>query len=251
MIKVIDNSYAVILAGGKGTRMGNVDLPKQYLEIGSKAIIIHTIEQFVKSEDIYKVIVVCPEKWIDYTRNLIKEEGLSVDDIPVLAGGDTRNETLMNAIRYIEETDGLSEDTIIVTHDSVRPFVTQRIISENIELCRRSGACTTAIGAVDTIAIGKAGQYIGQIPDRKDMYQVQTPQTFRAIRLREHYNSLSEEQRAVLTDATKICVIKGDEVSLVKGEEFNIKITYPYDLMIAETIYNNFEQLSGGERLEI
>lgn len=231
-----NNVYAVILAGGVGTRMGNEDLPKQYMEIGGKPIIIHTIKRFIEASDIDRVMVVCPEKWIDYTRNIIEENDLSANDIPVVAGGDTRNETLMNAIKYIEDTDGLSDDTIIVTHDSVRPFVTERIISENIQTVRECGACTTAISAVDTIAISDDGVCIEQIPDRSTMYQVQTPQTFRAKRLREHYYSLSDEEKSILTDATKICVIKGDKVSLVQGEAFNIKITYPYDLIIAESI---------------
>lgn len=234
--------YALILAGGVGTRMGN-DLPKQYIEIGGKPIIVHTIERFVKHDEIDRVVVVCPEKWIDYTRNIIEENGLPIDSISIIAGGITRNETLMNAIRYIEETDGVTDDTIIVTHDSVRPFVTDRIISDNIKTIRECGACTTAIGAVDTIAISGDGQIIDQIPERNSMYQVQTPQTFKAKRLKEHYYSLSEKEKEVLTDATKICIIKGDEVRLVRGEAFNIKITYPYDLMVAETIIRNYDSL--------
>ena len=141
----------------------------------------------------------------------------------------------MNAVAYIEKNYGLDDDTVIVTHDSVRPFVTARIIEENIDAALRDGACDTVIPATDTIVEGENGA-ITAIPDRRRMYQGQTPQSFKAKMLRDAYMSLSEDEKAVLTDAAKILVIKGQRVSLVRGETFNIKITYPYDLKIARSL---------------
>ena len=147
----------------------------------------------------------------------------------------TRNETIMNAIAYIDEEYGVSDDTIIVTHDSVRPFVTHRIIDENINTALSCGACDTVIPATDTIVEGD-GAAITAIPDRRKMYQGQTPQSFNAKLLRDTYNSLTAEEKDILTDAAKILVIKGKEVRLVQGETYNIKITYPYDLKIARSL---------------
>ena len=154
----------------------------------------------------------------------------------MLQGGDTRNETIMNAIHYIEEQGDLDEETVIVTHDSVRPFVTHRILEENILYAREYGACDTVIPATDTIVESKDNTRITDIPNRKYMYQGQTPQSFRAKKLKEQYEALNEEEKAILTDACKIMVLKGEHVHLVQGEVFNIKITYPYDITVAKAL---------------
>ncbi len=230
------NIFGIILAGGKGTRMGNAERPKQFLEIGGKPIIVHTVEKFAVYPDFEKVIVLCPKAWVEHTKDLIRRNIPMQERIAVIEGGASRNETLMNAIRYIEENYTLDEDTIIVTHDSVRPFVTRRMIEENIEATRKYGACDTVIPATDTIVESQNHQVISQIPDRSTLYQGQTPQTFHALKLKRIYESLTEDEKAILTDACKILVIKGEPVHLVEGDASNIKITYPADIRMAETL---------------
>ena len=154
----------------------------------------------------------------------------------MLEGGATRNETIMNAIRYIEGKGELEEDTIIVTHDSVRPFVTHRILEENIRFAGEYGACDTVIPATDTIVESRENDQITDIPNRRFMYQGQTPQSFRAKKLKELYESLTSQEKEILTDACKILVMKGEHVHLVQGETFNIKITYPYDMTVAKAL---------------
>ena len=222
--------FAVICAGGIGSRMGNAEKPKQYLNVGGKPIILHTIEKFVVNEKFEKIIVLVPESWISYTKDIINKHLQGIEKVEVMAGGSDRNSTIMNAINYIEENFGLDDDTIIVTHDAVRPFVTHRIIMDNIEAAVKVGACDTVIPATDTIVESLDGEKISSIPDRSKVYQGQTPQSFRAKRLKELYSSL--------TDAAKIYLLKGEAVHLVRGEVFNIKITYPYDLTVAETLIN-------------
>lgn len=229
--------YGVVLAGGVGSRMGNQDKPKQYLLIGDKPILIHTLEKFYIESDFHKVIVLCPKEWIAHTKNLVrkylKDEG---ERVVVIQGGETRNETIMNAIKHIDSEGNLNDDTIIVTHDSVRPFVTQRIIEENIRYAKEVGACDTAMPATDTIVISEDNDFISEIPERRKMYQGQTPQTFNAMKLKSLYESLTDEEKSILTDAAKIFVMKGEKVHIVEGEVFNIKITYPYDLRVAEAL---------------
>ena len=142
----------------------------------------------------------------------------------------------MNAVRYIEETDGLDDDTVIVTHDAVRPFVTARIIDENIRYALEYGATDTVVAATDTIVESVDKQTISNIPDRKMMYQGQTPQSFKAKKLKELYESLTDAEKDILTDACKIFSMKGCPVHLVRGEVHNIKITYPYDLRVAKAL---------------
>ncbi len=227
--------FAVILAGGTGSRMGSTDMPKQFLEIKGKPILNHTVEKFLPNPKFEKIIVLSPKAWLGHTREIIRKYTGKNDKIVVIEGGATRNETIMNAIRYIDGQYGLDDDTVIVTHDSVRPFLTHRIIEENIAAAQQYGACDTVIPATDTIVEGD-GTAITAIPDRRKMYQGQTPQSFKAKLLRDAYDSLSAEEKDILTDAAKILVMKGKEVRLVQGETFNIKITYPYDLKIARSL---------------
>lgn len=228
--------YGVILAGGQGTRMGNSDKPKQFLEVGGRPVLIHTVEKFAVNPDFYQIIVLAPKQWLAYTKDIVRKYIRQCENIVVIEGGNTRNETIMNAIQYIEDEGCLTEDTVIVTHDSVRPFVTYRIIEENIRYARECGACDTVIPASDTIVESRDGSFISDIPERKMMYQGQTPQSFRAKRLREIYQSLTEKEREILTDACKIYVLKNEPVHLVEGDVSNIKITYPHDLRVAEAI---------------
>ena len=228
--------FGVILAGGIGSRMGNVEKPKQYLSVGGKPIILHTLEKFYVNSKFEKLIVLCPSQWINHTKNLVKKNFNDSSKIVVIEGGSTRNETIMNSIRYIEKEYGLDDDTLIVTHDSVRPFLTYRIIEENIKYGIKYGAVDTVIPATDTIVESQGGDVISSVPDRSKMYQGQTPQSFKIKKLKSLYEGLSEEEKTILTDAAKIFVIKGEKVHLVEGEVSNTKITYPYDLRVAETL---------------
>lgn len=228
--------YGVILAGGIGSRMGNVDRPKQYLHIGKKPIIVHTVEKFIINDEFEKIIVLCPAQWVTYTRDLFKKHLPETNRVVVIEGGKERNDTIMNAIRYIEENHGLDEDTIVVTHDAVRPFVTHRILEENIECAKKGVACDTVIPATDTIVESTDGETIASIPNRANYYQGQTPQSFKAKRFKDLYETLSDDEKKILTDAAKVFVVKGEKVELIKGETFNIKVTYPYDLQLAETL---------------
>lgn len=235
--------YAVIAAGGIGTRMGNTEKPKQYITLSGKPIICHTVEKFYVNSEFRRVIVLCPDQWVSYTKNIIAKYLPDAGErVVVIEGGCTRNATLMNAVDYIERTDGLDESTIVVTHDAVRPFVTSRIIRENIDAAREYGACDTVVPATDTIVESEDGDSITLVPDRSTLYQGQTPQSFNALKLRRLYNELTDEEKDILTDACKIFTIKGLPVRLVRGEVYNIKLTYPYDLRVARVLLEEGEE---------
>jgi len=242
--------FAAILAGGNGTRMGNAEKPKQFLLLGEKPIIIHTIEKFYINNNFDEIIVLCPKKWINHTEDLINKYIADSNKINVIEGGKLRNDTIMNAIDYIEnkygesngsnnnsvDNNGLNENSIIVTHDSVRPFITHRIIEENIQYASEYGACDTAIPATDTIVESNDNEFIKDVPNRDLMYQGQTPQSFKIYELKKLYNGLSEEEKKILTDACKIFVLNNKKVFLVEGDVTNIKVTYPHDLRVANSI---------------
>ncbi|EGP9879283.1 2-C-methyl-D-erythritol 4-phosphate cytidylyltransferase [Listeria monocytogenes] len=227
--------YAEILAGGKGTRMGNVNMPKQYLPLKGKPIIVHTIEKFILNDRFEKIIIATPKDWINHTQDIIKKY-IFDSRVIVIEGGTDRNETIMNGIRYVEKGFGLNEDDIIVTHDAVRPFITHRIIEENIDMALEFGSVDTVIPAVDTIVESTNHDFITDIPVRGNIYQGQTPQSFNMKTIQKHYNNLTDDEKQILTDACKICLLAGEKVKLVNGGISNIKITTPYDLKVANAI---------------
>ena len=106
--------FGAVLAGGIGSRMGNVEKPKQYLNIAGKPIIIHTLEKFYVNDKFEKIIVLCPNQWVNHTENLIKKYIGENDKIVVISGGSTRNETIMNAIAYIEEHYTIDDDSVLL-----------------------------------------------------------------------------------------------------------------------------------------
>lgn len=229
--------YAGILAGGKGTRMGITDMPKQFLELGSKPILIHTVEKFLLIPEFEKVVIGVHPDWVGYTEDLIEKYLREHSSrIIVTEGGEDRNSTIENVIKRIHNINPITKDDIIVTHDSVRPFVTLRTIRDNIELAQQYDAVDTVVEATDTIVESTNNAIITNIPDRKYLYQGQTPQTFKCQDFLSLYNALSEEQKNVLTDACKIFVISGKQVALAKGEYSNIKITTITDLKIARSM---------------
>lgn len=229
--------FAGILAGGKGTRMNITNMPKQFLMLGSKPIIIHTIEKFLLCNKIDVVYLGVHKDWINYCEELIEKYVENrKNKIKIVAGGEDRNGTIMNIIKDIEKNYKDVEESFIITHDAVRPFVSLKIIEENIESVIKYGACDTVIPATDTIVKSENGEDIAQIPNRKFLYQGQTPQSFKIKILKELYSKISEEDKKELTDACKICVMNGKKVKLVNGDTLNIKITTINDYTIAQAI---------------
>ncbi len=227
---------AGIVAGGVGSRMGNSAVPKQFLEIGGKPIIMHTIEKFLVSADIDYVVVGVHADWQDYLEDLLKKYIGNRDKIRITAGGANRNDTIQKIIEKADEEWGIDDDTIFVTHDAVRPFVGLEIIKENVEAAKKYGVCDTVVVATDTIVQSDNGEYITEIPRRDEMYQGQTPQTFKYGLFREVYNSMTKEELDIVTDACKMFYLRGHKVYLVKGSVLNFKITYPFDLKMANNM---------------
>ena len=231
--------FGAILAGGTGSRMGLTNMPKQFLELGNKPIIIHTLQKFLLNLRFDVIYLGVHENWTGYMEDLIEKYIVDEENkkrIKIISGGADRNSTIMNIVEDIEKNYTLNNEDIIVTHDAVRPFITSRILEENIEMSLKYGACDTVIPAIDTIVVSENNKIIKEIPNRQYMYQGQTPQSFKILELKKLYNELSKEEKGILTDACKIFVIKGKEVHLVRGEISNLKITTQEDYKIAQAM---------------
>lgn len=233
--------FAAIVAGGVGSRMNISTMPKQFLPLGDKPIIIYTLEKFLLSKKIDYIYIGVHSIWISHMKVLLDEFNIDKSRIRISQGGADRNSTIFNIIADIEKEFGESDEHIIVTHDAVRPFVTLRMIDENIEAAFKYGACNTVIPEVDTIIVSEDGNIISDMPDRSKIYHSQTPQSFNINLLKRLYNALSDEERLTLTDACKICVMGGVEVKLLKGDASNMKITTVGDYNIAKAIAENMD----------
>ncbi|RCW17586.1 2-C-methyl-D-erythritol 4-phosphate cytidylyltransferase [Streptococcus gallolyticus] len=229
--------YAGILAGGKGTRMGIQDMPKQFLELGGRPIIIHTIEKFILVPEIDKIVLGIHPDWVTYTEDLVEKYLRPYKErILITEGGCDRNTTIEHIIKAIDGISPIAADDMIITHDSVRPFVSLKTIEENIRLSYDNDAVDTVVEATDTIVQSLNNATITDIPERQYLYQGQTPQTFRMTDFLNLYDALSEQQKEMLTDACKIFVINGKKVALASGDYSNIKITTVTDLKIAHSM---------------
>lgn len=223
--------YAVILAGGSGTRMKSAKIPKQFIVLGDKTILNHTVDKFLFVSKVDRIIVAAPKVWLRHTMDMFS--GDKYERVDICEGGKTRQESLYKAVKYIEEKYKNTED-LIISHDVARPFVSYRIINENIEALERYEAVDTVIPATDTIVRSDSGKVITSIPDRAKMYMGQTPQSFRRTTYTKIYESLSNDYLERVTDAARILSDNGCSVALVQGDESNIKITTDHDLQIAK-----------------
>ena len=228
--------YGAILAGGSGTRMHISSMPKQFLPLGEKPIIIHTPEKMQMCARFEAIYIGVHPSWLSYMSDLLEKYGLYEARIKLAPGGESRNETIFNIIDEIAKDFGADDDDVIVTHDAVRPFVTLRIIEDNIDAAIRYGACDTVVPATDTIVKSHDGVDVSEIPDRNYMYQGQTPQSFNIKLLKGLYAQLKPSEKSVLTDACKICIMRSAPVKLIKGELSNMKITTVNDYKIAQVL---------------
>lgn len=232
---------AAILGGGRGARMGS-EMPKQFLQLGDEPVFLHSLRAFVCSGMVDVVLLLVPEGYVSFAEAQVRGAGPDLSRCPVyvLPGGETRSDTLLKALQFTKETCGLA-DTVILTHDAARPFVSKRMIGENIAGAREYGAVNTCIPATDTIFLSADGVYLSSVPDRKNVYHAQTPQTFRAEELYALCTAMPPEEFGALTDGCSVYIRAGKPVFMVRGSENNIKITYPQDLARAREILKQEE----------
>lgn len=225
---------AIIVAGGSGTRMGDLKLPKQFTDVCGKPLIIWTLEKFNAHTEIDRIIVGCKAEYLEILKKLAAEWGISkLTDIT--PAGDTRQETVFNALNAVSSP---KDDDIILIHDAVRPLVTDEIISENIYLAGLNGAVNTVVPSADTLAVSKDGVSIDSIPQRSELYQVQTPQTFKyGIIMKAHKNAVKNGVTNS-TDDCRLVMDNGEKVFIAHGSRMNYKITTAEDLDLLRAFIN-------------
>ena len=233
------NLYFMILAGGIGSRMQSPELPKQYLKIGDEPIIVKTVRNFIDFGSFRAGVICCPVDWIEYTKALLLEYKIPADTVFVVPGGRNRNSSVQNGCCFLTKKFNVDDDDVILTHDAVRPFIDSRIIKDNISAVYEYGAANTVMPVYDSVIRTATGDFLSEHLPRKELYRVQTPQSFRLTELNNVINSLSEDELEEYTDVASIFADRGFRVRLVEGKDSNIKITTPFDMAVAESIVNN------------
>lgn len=229
---------AAILAGGTGSRMGAA-LPKQFLEIGGKPILLYSVEAFLSQEEVDLVVIASNPEYVEYTEELLSRFVRSDKPVFVIPGGSFRGETLKNVLNFLRGRGEL--EGVILTHDAVRPFIDGRIIADNIRAAEEYGACNTCVPAVDTVFISEDGRFISSVPERKTVFHAQTPQSFDAQKLWELIGRTPADEFEKMTDGCSVFSYHGEKTAIVRGDINNIKITFPGDIQRAEMILKGRE----------
>lgn len=214
---------AIIVAGGTGQRMGSV-VPKQFLDIQGKPILLHTIDQFVAAFSDIQLVVVLPEGYLQEGKELLSKNGFT-KNIVFVAGGDTRFQSVKNGLAQV------TESAIVFVHDAVRCLLTPALIQRCYQQALEKGSAIPAVSSTDTVRLLKGDK--SEVFDRESVMLIQTPQTFQSDLLLAAFNQAFEPS---FTDEANVVESSGKQVYLVDGEFENIKITRPLDLAIAAYI---------------
>ena len=222
--------YLVVTAGGSGTRMGS-DLPKQFLPLDGRAVLQRTVERFLEACPDIRVITVLPEAHIAWWRHYCQEKGFNCPQ-RLVKGGFTRFHSVKNALAYVPD------GAIVAVHDGVRPLVSVSLLREMFARMETLRALIPAVPAVDTLTVLDQApdgtlQDTGESVDRSRIWGVQTPQMFLSEDLKAAY---SQGYDLSFTDDASVARKYGLPLSYIAGERFNIKLTTPEDLVLAEAI---------------
>lgn len=217
---------AVIVAAGKGKRMGT-EISKQFLPLGGKEILAHTVQKFEKATNIRDIVLVTGVDSLQDVQEMAQEYGWE-KIVSIVAGGKERQDSVWNGLQQV------AVDTeIILIHDGVRPFVTEDILNGSIETALEMGGCVAGVPAKDTIKVCDGENIAIATPDRSALWQIQTPQTFRKERIVKAYEQ-AKEDGFVGTDDASFAEHCGYPVKVIMGSYRNIKITTKEDLIIGE-----------------
>jgi 2-C-methyl-D-erythritol 4-phosphate cytidylyltransferase len=217
--------YAIIVAGGSGSRMKS-DIPKQFIEVGGLPILMHTLKRFKEADSEIEIILVLPETQFEYWEELCQK----YKTVPhqLVAGGKTRFQSGLNGLKVIDN------EGLVAIHDGVRPFVSTEIIKESFKVASEKGTAVVSVPSKDSVRVN------GQSIDRSTVRLIQTPQTFQIPLIKKAFET---EELSTFTDDASVAEHAGFEINLIEGNYENIKITTPEDLLWAEVLLKQTDSL--------
>jgi len=224
-MKSLMQKSVIIVAGGAGKRMGG-DIPKQFIEIGGKPVLMHTILRFFDFDSNIFIVLVLPFHQIE-TWNLLCSQHRFMLPHQIVAGGDERYNSVKNGLEKI------SDNQLVAIHDGVRPLVSRETISKSYQLAEIYGSAVPSVPVKESLREVLEGK--NRPVDRRNFYLIQTPQTFKSSLIKQAYQ---KPYNPLFTDDASVFEAAGNEVHLFEGNIENIKITTPADLKMAEALLN-------------
>lgn len=229
-------NYGLILAGGVGQRMRRTGMPKQFLEVFGKPIIIYTLQKFEFCEDIDEVVIACHSSYVNYQEALVERYGLKKVKA-VISGGKDRQESVLNGLKYIQSNGASSEDVVVI-HDGVRPLIQENILSENVRVAKKYGNAMTVRPVIESVVItSKDEAGFEDFKKRDDTYSLTAPQSFQLGVLSKVYKDIEGQETALpLLDSALAFTYLGNKIHIIKENNNNIKVTTPEDYYILKAM---------------
>lgn len=223
----MQKKYVLVVAGGVGSRMKS-DIPKQYMLLNGKPIVMHTLEKFAQATNRPEIILLIHPQMQDYWQELCSQYAFTIPHV-LLHGGNSRFQTVRNGIAYIKQQNLDLQQTLIAVHDAARPLISSELIDYCFDSAEVHPATVLATASINSIRMGDATENTAM--DRNRIWQIQTPQTFHAELLLEAYE---QEENDSFTDDASVVEKMGNAIYLLEGDYRNIKITQPEDISIAQ-----------------
>lgn len=223
-------NYAIIVAGGLGSRVKSINIPKQYYEIDGMAIIMYSLNKMLSINSFDKIYIAVNRGYFDLMNSLI-DKNLSEENknlIRLVCGGKERIDSIHNVLEEIQKEE-IGDDDIVVIHDAVRPFVSSKILLDNISGAREYGAVVTAVETTDTMLVIENDE-VSSVPNRSTLYREQTPTSANLKKLIEFESKLSDDDREKITGTAEIFTMNNYKIKIVEGSDDNFKITTLEDL---------------------
>lgn len=232
-------TYLILLAGGVGSRMNTTSgIPKQFLYLEKNPIIIETLQRIINYSVVDIIVIVCHNDYIDYLTNLLENYSLE-EKVYVTSGGQSRLDSTLSGCNFITQNFKTTKDDIFLAHDSVRPFVSKKILVENILKCKQYGTATTVFPVMETILKTDEDDNIVKVYARDHLFSGQSPQTFNLIDFLELSKKIPCTHSQRFTDLSEVYYYFDLPVMTVLGDRKNIKITTEIDLKIAKELLDD------------
>ena len=241
----MSKNIAIIFAGGSGARMGS-GLPKQFIEVNGKPIIIYTLSVFEEDPEIDSIYVACKEDYIEKLKRMVSI--YMIDKVKkIVPGGTTGQGSIYNALKAAAEENG--PDSTVLIHDGVRPCITRETIRENLACYAEHGSAVTCTPMFETPIQSGDGKFVGDMPKKSEFYTAQAPQTFRLGDVLEAHEAVRGENPDYdgIVDTCTLMKSRGKDVALVRGPRGNIKVTTPEDIFLFRAMikYEESENIFG------
>lgn len=225
----------LIFAGGTGQRMNGSAVPKQFLIVHGKPVIVHTIEHFQNCGQIDSIVVVCLKDYIGYLNSLIEKYKLS-KVVSVVEGGDCGQASIFNGLKELTRLYGENGEDIVLIHDGVRPLIDEKLIVENIECVKKHGNAITVAKAIETVVLLNDSAVVDTVMDRKFCNIAKAPQSFYLNDIYMCHLKAIEENKLDFIDSAMLMQHYGHKIYTVHGSNENIKITTPMDYYLFRAI---------------